>query len=454
MLAEGKVTASELLALCLGRITATRETLNAFRCVRAEQAAAEAIEADRRLGEGERAPLLGVPVAIKDDIDLAGEATMFGCRGAFPVKDHDSEAVRRLRAAGAVIVGKTTTPEFGQWPFTEGEAFGATRNPWNPDFSPGGSSGGTASAVAGGLVPGGLGSDGAGSVRIPAAWTHLVGIKPQRGRIPSDPGHEAFHGLTTTGTIARTVADAALLLDVVAGDIPGAQRRGAAAEPFTASAGRDPRRLRIALSLKIPFSIAPASLDPAVASIVEGMGERLAGLGHVVERADPIYGAVGVSFVPRSTAGVNEWESRVPDPALLDPRTRANAATGRRMGGALLRAATSLEAPLRWQTGRIFRRFDVLLTPTTARAATAVGAYDGLSNWETDKLMIAHCPYTWPWNVLGWPAVNVPAGFTASGLPVGAQLVGPDNSERLLISLAAQLEDELRWQDRRPPRGW
>lgn len=219
-LAEGSVSARRLTEDALCRIAAAQPELNAFRTVRADAALAEADAADRRLAAGERLPLLGVPLAVKDDMDVTGEPTAFGCAGSFPPKTADSEAVRRLRAAGAVIVGKTQTPELGQWPFTEGGAFGETRNPWNPAYTPGGSSGGSAAAVAAGLVPAALGSDGAGSVRIPAAWTHLVGVKPQRGRISTWPEPESFNGLTVNGVLARTVADAALLLDAASGPHP------------------------------------------------------------------------------------------------------------------------------------------------------------------------------------------------------------------------------------------
>ena len=217
---RGEVSSRELVELALGRIEETQPTLNTFRCVRAEAALAEAEQADRRRAAGETQPLLGAPVAIKDDLDLSGEATSFGCRGTFELKGSDAEAVRRLKAAGAVIVGKTNTPELGQWPITEGPAFGATRNPWNLDHTPGGSSGGAAAAVAAGLVPAALGSDGLGSVRIPAAWTNLIGIKPQRGRISTWPDPEPFNGLTCIGPLARTVLDAALLLDAARGNHP------------------------------------------------------------------------------------------------------------------------------------------------------------------------------------------------------------------------------------------
>src|SRR3954466_807379 len=220
-LAGGEVSSRVLVEQALARIEATQPSLNAFRIVRAEAALAEADAADGLLAAGVRKPLLGVPVAVKDDMDVAGEPTAFGCAGEFPPVAEDGEAVRRLRAAGAVIVGKTNTCEFGQWPFTEGPAFGATRNPWTPEHTPGGSSGGSAAAVAAGLVPAALGSDGAGSVRIPASWTHLVGIKPQRGRISTWPRGESFHGITVNRTLARTVDDAARLLDAACGNVPG-----------------------------------------------------------------------------------------------------------------------------------------------------------------------------------------------------------------------------------------
>jgi amidase len=362
----------------------------------------------------------------------------------------DSEAVGRLRAAGAVIVGKTNTCELGQWPFTEGPAFGATRNPWNPGHTPGGSSGGSAAAVAAGLVPAALGSDGAGSIRIPAAWTHLVGIKPQRGRISTWPRPEAFHGITVNGTLARTVADAALLLDAASGNHSGDLHRPPALD-VSAAVGRDPGRLRIALSLKPPFTALPARLDPRVRERVLGLAERLASLGHVVEEAEPRYGQIGLAFVPRATAGLAEWVSVVPQPDLLDRRTRDAARLGRLLGGAPLRVARRAEAALHRRVGALFTSYDVVLTPTTAAPPPRIGTLVNMNGRQTDRAMIAACPYAWPWNVLGWPGVNVPAGFVGEGLPVGAQLLGPANSEPLLVSLAAQLEADLRWQERWPP---
>src|SRR4051794_22794967 len=290
MLADGEVGPVELLEATLERIDASQPTLNAFRLLCPEAARAEAIEAERSLAAGDRRALLGVPVAIKDDMDLAGEPTAFGCAGEFEPCSEDGEVVRRLRAAGAVIVGKTNTPEIGLWPFTEGPAFGSTRNPWSYDHTPGGSSGGSAAAVAAGLLPAAVGSDGAGSIRIPAAWTHLVGLKPQRGRVSTWPAPESFNGLTSYGPLARTVGDAALLLDVLTGNVAGdLHRPSPPGETFAAAAGREPGHLRIALALNVPFSGSPAELDPAVQEAVEDVASALDDLGHEVESVDVPY---------------------------------------------------------------------------------------------------------------------------------------------------------------------
>ncbi|MFE3031752.1 amidase [Streptomyces canus] len=444
-LADGTITSRELVEQTLERIHDSQGTLNAFRIVRTESALAEAEAADAQLAAGVRAPLLGVPVAVKDDMDVAGEPTAFGCQGEFPAVVRDGEAVRRLRAAGAVIVGKTNTCEFGQWPFTEGPAFGATRNPWSPEHTPGGSSGGSAAAVAAGLVPAALGSDGAGSVRIPASWTHLIGIKPQRGRISTWPRGESFQGITVNGTLARTVADAALLLDAAAGNHPLDPHRPPAVDAF-AAVGRDPGRLRIALALKPPFTALPARLQPEVRARVVELAGKLGDLGHTVEEADPPYGQIGLTFIPRATAGIAERVREAPFPALLDRRTRDAARLGGLLGGVPLRAARRAEAVLHRRIGKFFTSYDVVLAPTTAAPPPAIGAMLRLGGLATDRAMIAACPYAWPWNVLGWPGVNVPAGFVG-GLPVGAQLLGPANSEPLLLSLAAQLEAELRWHE-------
>jgi amidase len=451
-LAAGTVSSTELVERALERIAATQSTLNAFRIVCAESARAEAAQADRRLAAGERLPLLGVPIAVKDDVDVAGEPTAFGCPGEFPPKQHDSEVVRRLRAAGAVIVGKTNTPEIGLYPFTEGPAFGATRNPWSLDHTPGGSSGGSAAAVAAGIVPAATGSDGAGSVRIPAAWCGLVGVKPQRGRISTWPDAESFNGLTCLGPLTRTVADAALMLDVLSGSHPGdLHAPPPPSEPFAASAAREPGRLRIALSLRHPFSAAPVRLDPEIRAAASRLGRVLSELGHEVFEADPRYGLMGLTLLARGESGVEEWAAGVPDPSLLERRTRDAARSGRVLGRRLLGIARRLEPLMRRRVGAIFQRADVMLVPTSAQPPLPVGATDGLSTWQTQQAIAGACPYAWPWNVLGWPGVNVPAGLNRNGLPFGMQLLGPANTEGRLLSLAAQLERVERWHERVAP---
>lgn len=451
-IAQGKVTSVEATGSVLDAIEASQSGLNAFRIVRREAALAEAAEADRKIAAGERAPLLGVPLAIKDDTDIVGAPTAFGCGGDFPPKTEDAESVRRLRTAGAVIVGKTNTCELGQYPFTSGDAFGHTRNPWSSERTPGGSSGGSAAAVAAGLVPAALGSDGAGSVRIPASWNNLVGIKPQRGRISTWPLPEAFYGLTVNGPLARTVADAALLLDSAAGPHQGDLHTPPALR-ISDAVGRDPGRLRIALSLRIPFTATRTKLDREVEARVHATASTLRRLGHEVVVADLHYGVLmGATFLPRSLVGVRNALDAIPG-AVVDPRTKQNAATGRILAPTVS-AARRAESLLRMRIGRFFDDYDVVLAPTTATPPPGVHEIDGIGNWATDELITACCPYTWPWNILGWPAVNVPAGFTATGLPVGAQLMGPANSEPLLVSVAAQLESELRWYESRPTDWW
>ena len=223
LIAAGEVGSRELVDLYLERIERLDPKLNAFRVVFDERARMEADQADARRGAGNERPLLGVPIAVKDEIDVAGEVTALGTNARDEPAREDSEVVRRLRAAGAVIIGKTNVPELCIWPFTETATFGVTRNPWDRQRAPGGSSGGSGAAVAAGLVGAALSGDGAGSTRIPAAWCRLFGLKPQRDRVPLAPLLEGWHGLTVYSMLTHSVADTALFLDVVA--VSGADRR-------------------------------------------------------------------------------------------------------------------------------------------------------------------------------------------------------------------------------------
>lgn len=456
-LASGSATSVDLVRRSLDAIEASQPTLNAFRVVLTHQALADAAQADRQRAAGldtARYPLLGIPIAVKDDVDVAGAPTRFGAAGDVRIADTDAEVVRRLRAAGAVIVGKTNTCELGQWPFTSGPAFGHTRNPWSREHTPGGSSGGSAAAVAAGLVAAAIGSDGAGSVRIPAAWTHLVGIKPQRGRISTWPLPEAFNGITVNGVLARTVSDAALVLDAASGNAPGDLHTPPAVQ-VSDYVSRAPGPLRVAMSTKLPFTGFRARLHPEIRSALEGVADQLTQLGHTIVAADPDYNLLmSWNFLSRSTSGIPEWMDRLGRGVTWDKRTQANARMGWLLSQNTLRKARANEAATAQRIGWIFNLADVVLAPTTALPPPKVHAFDELGGLATDRMMIRACPVTWPWNLLGWPSINVPAGFASDGLPIGVQLMGPANSEPLLVSLAAALEAINGWAMHQPDNWW
>ena len=456
-LASGRVTAAELTARSLRAIEASQPTLNAFRVVLTAQATADAAEADRKRAARQdlsSLPLLGIPIAVKDDVDVAGVPTRFGTAGEVAPATADAEVVRRLRAAGAVIVGKTNTCELGQWPFTSGPAFGHTRNPWSAAHTPGGSSGGSAAAVAAGLVTAAIGSDGAGSVRIPAAWTHLVGIKPQRGRISTWPLPEAFNGITVNGVLARTVADAALVLDAASGNVDGDLHQPPPVN-VSESVGRAPGPLTVAMSTRFPFTGFRAKLHPEIRAALIAVAGRLEDLGHGVITADPDYDVrTSLNFLARSTSGLLDWAHRLGPLVAWDERTRANMRMGRLLSEKALRDARIREAESQRRIGWIFNLADVVLAPTTAQPPPEVHDFDRRGGLSTDRAMIRACPVTWPWNLLGWPSINVPAGFTSDGLPIGVQLMGPAGSEPLLVSLAAALEATSGWVGEQPDVWW
>ncbi|HEY3020973.1 MAG TPA: amidase [Solirubrobacteraceae bacterium] len=441
MVAAGEVTPRGLVDACLERIERLNPRLNAFRVVFADRARADA----EALGDRDGRPLYGVPVAIKDDMDVAGEPTCFGTAIVTAPAAADSEIVRRLRAAGAIVIGKTNVPELTQWPFTESAAFGMTRNPWAADRTPGGSSGGTAAAVAAGLVPFGTGSDGLGSIRIPAACCGLVGLKPQKDRVPLAPKtpDTAWHGLAHYGVLTRSVRDTALALDAVADQPP--------AESLVAAADRAPGRLRVALSFKVPPPLA-ARVDREVRSAIEGVGETLRGLGHDVVERDPPYEA-GVTFrgMARYLHGIRDDALHTGQPKRLERRTRGMMRMARLTPRKRLERSLAEEAGAARRLERIFDEVDVVVTPTLARPPLPVGHFEGRGALATFNGCGGFVPFPGAWNITGEPALSVPAGWTADGVPLGAQLVARRDGEPTLISLAAQLEAERRWTARRPP---
>ena len=434
---SGEVSSKELVELYLGRIERIDPELNSFRTVLAERALAAAQQADARRAAGEDGalrPLLGVPIAVKDVEDLAGEVTTLGTGANVTPARQDSELVRRLRAAGAVIIGKTNVPELAIMGETEGPSFGITRNPWNTDRSPAGSSGGSAAAVAAGLCAAATASDGAGSIRLPAANCGLVGLKPTRDLIPLSGQGEHWYGLSVTGFVTRTAADTALLMGV-----------GAASPELASAAAKPPAELRVGYSVKPALA---ARVDSVMKGLVDDTAGRLRSLGHGLEQEDPAYPLVS-PVVQRYLGGIARDAERIERPERLQRRTRGFVRLGRQIPPPLLDWALRNDASDR--TGPFFERHDVLLTPTTARPPVAAGQWEGRSALTTLLGMVTVYPFTSHWNLTGQPSVSVPAGMSDDGLPLGVQLVGRHGADATLIGLAAQLEAELGWADRRPP---
>jgi amidase len=432
----GRVTPTEVLEEHLERIGALDPRLGAFRLVRTEAVRAEARALEGRDDLGEL-PLAGVPVAIRDSIDVAGAPTRSGSAATSPEPAAaDAELVRRLRAAGALPVGKTSLPELGLWPFTESEAFGVSRNPWSLDHTPGGSSGGSAAAVASAMVPIALAVDGGGSIRMPASNCGLVGIKPGLGVVPFPAGGaSALCGMNEFGPLATTVADLGLLLDVLAGT-----------EAYRWVAPPD-RPLRIGVTAK-PGAVG-VKVDPEVRAALDATAQALRDAGNQVVDADPPWrnGDAG-PFLHRFFVGIAE-EAAVLDQAALEPRTRAAVRAGRILrrtrpvpGGPPARVLARYEA---W-----FEDHDVLLCPTLATPPLKVGAYQGKGLTRTLLGLTAYMPFTPPLNLVGFPAASVPAGTTADGLPLGVQLAAAPGGEALLLSLARQLETLRPWPRHAP----
>jgi amidase len=480
LIASGELTSRDLVEVYLERIQRLNPKLNAFRVVLSERARLEAAQADARRGAGDRSretrgnprfgqrPLLGVPFAVKDDIDVAGEVTAVGTRAYGEPAREDAEVVRRLRAAGAVILGKTNVPELCAFPWTESATWGVTRNPWTLEHTPGGSSGGTAAAVAAGLVGAALGADGGGSIRFPAAYCGLVGLKPQRGRVPMEPHTDAWHGLSVNGVLTRSVRDTALFHDVIAGasadpsrsEPDGAKSGGSqagAAAPVGGSlldaiaSERSSSPLRIAVSTKLPYS--PLTrLHPDNGAAVRETAELLRSLGHHVQELEVDHGplAPAPDFIVRYLRSLHDEAAALAHPERLERRMRAVARLGGLLAPALVERMRYRESAYAAQLNRALVDHDVLLTPVTPAPPPRIGVCEGRGWLWTTTVAAATVPYAACWNVTGQPACSVPAGFSADGLPRAVQLVGRPNDEATLLALAAQLEAERPWAGQRP----
>jgi amidase len=356
-----------------------------------------------------------------------------------------------MPAAGAVVIGKTNLPELAFAMFTESPTWGITRNPWDVTRVPGGSSGGSGAAVAAGLVSAATASDGAGSIRIPAAYCGLFGLKPQRGRVPLDPLAEHWHGMSVNGYLTRSVLDTALLLDATAGGGLAPEKPPPPERPFADAARESPGKLRIAVSPKVARALAPPMLDERCRRALEDTADLLRSLGHDVTRRDPDYGGVGNQVSVLYMRGIADDAASLPHPERLGKHIRQLARLGRLYPNAAVRHARAVTKKYAARINAIFDHCDVLLTPTIGEPPVPVGKWDSRRGLWTLAGMTRRTGFTPPWNYLGNPAAAVPAGFTREGLPLSVQLVGRPDDEATLLSLAAQIEAERPWADRRPP---
>jgi len=446
LVSTGEVAPVELVEAYLERIERLDPELRAYITVRAEEALAEA----RAPAPEDPGPFHGVPIALKDLDSTAGTRTTFGSRAfADYVPQLDLAHVRRLKAAGFIVLGKTATPEFGTTAFTESEVGGVTRNPWDTSRTVGGSSGGGGAALAAGLTPIAQGSDGGGSIRIPASCCGVFGLKPSRGRISSAPFGPGV-GLSTTGPLARTVADAAAYLDAVAGYEWGDPFwPPPPARPFAEAAVTAPRRLRVAVTTTPPTD-AEVHADCRVAA--EDAAALLAALGHDVEEGAPDWGGAGLleDFTPLWQVAPTLYG--VEDLSLLTPFNRAlGEAAGQTSSTEYVAALVRLQMRAR-KVVAFWERYDLLLTPTLALPPVPTGwAAEVDDPWEQYERAARFTPFTPIFNITGQPAASLPLHWTEDGLPVGVQLVGPPAGEELLLRACAQLEAARPWASRRPP---
>jgi amidase len=455
MVRGGELSARELVGHSLERIEALNPVLNAFIEVDAERALATADE----IAAGDPRPFAGVPIAIKGNVPVAGLYMNFGSKFLADHRPgHSAYLVRRLQEAGFVIVGITNMPEFGILPTTEPRHTGPTRNPWDTDRTPGGSSGGAAAAVASGMLPVAHGNDGGGSLRIPASCCGLVGLKPSRGRVSRGPDFGDSY-LASDGVLTHTVAETAMLLDVLSGyEVGDATWAPRPVEPYATSIRRDPGRLRVAMSAENALD---ADVDPECVRGMRETGELLASLGHhVVEAAPSLPGKdtlrifTGV-FGPAIALGVAYGEQlagRPPEDGEIEPLSRALSDISRKMSSIEYLAALAQLQALARSVIACFAEYDVLLTPALAERPLAIGECDGLGEQPLEDFARSgrFTPYTALINVTGQPAISVPAGFGDDGLPTNAQLIAKPLGDDTLLQVATQLEAIRPLTARRP----
>ena len=417
--------------------------------VTAERALADAARLEKmNVAEGVKLPLFGVAYSLKDLLWTKDIRTTFGSKNYenwhAPA---DAELAVRLANAGGILLGKTTTPEFGLRPTTEGGLCPPARNPWNLEHTAGGSSGGSASAVAAGLHPVAQGSDGGGSVRIPAACCGLVGIKPSRGRITTAPSAgEGWAGLSTTGPIARTVRDAALMLDAMAGMMPGDPYAARPhTRPFVEEVSARPKKLRLAFINHSELGPVEAETLAALESACGAFRE----MGYSIERLTLDPGAMLVKFA-RVIVSASVSALNIPNPELLEPAARGTYEWGAKISAAdYIRAVTGMHNTSR-EIIHTLMPYDALIAPTLTRPAVRLGTLPSNPETGADEIY-GWIAFTFPFNSTGQPAISIPNGFSKSGLPLALQIVGRPGDEAGIIALAAEFERARPWKDKHPP---
>lgn len=454
LLRKREIRPREVAEFFLARIEKLNPALGAFVTITPERALADADRLEKlSRAEADALPLFGVPFSIKDLSWTKGIRTTFGSKNhANFIPPADSEYVARLSRAGGIMLGKTSTPEFGARTTTEGGFCPTAHNPWNLDHTAGGSSGGSAAASAAGLGPLHQGSDGGGSIRIPSACSGVFGIKTSRGRISYAPiRSEGWGGCSTTGPIARTVRDAAWMLDVMAGPVTGdAYWAPPPEKPFIEAVGAHPKKLRLATLCETAFS----DIDPETLAAFESSLQALRSMGHSLE---PIKLDLSVLMEPTSAVAVaGIGANEVADPELMDPVTRETWEVGRNITTPQYLNALTMMHNLSREIVTRLAAYDALVTPTLTRPAVKLGTFPSADPWRIDKNgKRVHEVYTWtafvfPFNATGQPAVSIPMGFNRAGLPLGLQIVGRPNDEAGIIAIAAQFEEARPWKDKLP----